>query len=102
MAILTSAVSPRSEEFKRNAAAMHGLVDRLRAEVRRVNEGGGPKARERHLARGKLLPRERVRTLLDVGSPFLELSQLAGHGLYGEDVVAAGIITGIGRINGQE
>ncbi|MBI1774965.1 MAG: methylcrotonoyl-CoA carboxylase [Proteobacteria bacterium] len=102
MAILKSAVNPRSEEFKRNAEAMRRLVQDLKSEIRRIKDGGGAKARERHLARGKLLPRERVRTLLDVGSPFLELSQLAGHGLYGEDVVAAGIITGIGRVQGQE
>src|SRR5258708_26250995 len=102
MAILKSTVNPRSEEFKRNAAAMRQLVDDLKRQVQRIKEGGGAQARERHLARGKLLPRDRVRTLLDLGSPFLELSQLAGHGLYGEDVVAAGIITGIGQIHGQE
>ena len=65
--------------------------------------GGGPKAVERHVARGKLPPRERVAALLDEGSPFLELSPLAGHALYGADAVpAGGIVTGIGRVHGQQ
>src|SRR5690606_30914870 len=67
-----------------------------------IKQGGGEQARERHLARGKLLPRERIRRLLDPGSPFLELSQLAAWGMYGNDVPAAGIITGIGRVSGRE
>jgi len=67
-----------------------------------IHQGGGSKACERHTSRGKLLPRERVQGLLDPGSPFLELSALAAHNVYGEDVPAAGIITGIGRVSGQE
>ena len=95
MTVWKSALSPRSAEFQANAEAMAGLVADLRAKVAAVKQGGGAKARDKHLARGKLLPRERVRQLLDVGSPFLELSQLAAHGVYGEDIPAAGIITGI-------
>ena len=64
--------------------------------------GGGEEARKRHLGRKKLLPRDRVETLLDPGSPFLELSQLAGYELYEDDVTAGGIITGIGRVSGTE
>ena len=73
-----------------------------RRSSRASGEGGGTQARERHLARGKLLPRERIRLLLDPGAPFLELSPLAAHGLYGEDVPAGGIVTGIGPVMGQE
>ncbi|HEX6103522.1 MAG TPA: carboxyl transferase domain-containing protein, partial [Alphaproteobacteria bacterium] len=102
MAVLKSAVNTRSAEFQANAEAMRKLVEDLRRQVDRVREGGGSAAREKHAARGKLLPRERIRLLLDVGSPFLELSQLAAHGLYGDEVPAAGIITGIGRVSGRE
>jgi 3-methylcrotonyl-CoA carboxylase beta subunit len=102
MTVLKTAVDPRSQEFRANAAGMAALVDDLRAKVDAVREGGGAAARERHLARGKLLPRERVRTLLDPGAPFLELSQLAAHGMYGDEVPAAGLITGIGRVSGRE
>ena len=77
MTILTSALDPRSESFRGNDAAMRGLVADLRAKLAAVEEGGGEAARRRHLARGKLLARERVRLLLDPGSPFLELSALA-------------------------
>ncbi len=102
MAVLKSAVNTRSAEFQASAEAMRMLVEDLRRQADRVREGGGPAAREKHLARGKLLPRERIRLLLDVGSPFLELSQLAAHGLYGDEVPAAGIIAGIGRVSGRE
>ena len=102
MTVLKSAVDPRSEEFRTNAAAMAALVADLRAKVDGVRLGGGEAARQKHLARGKLLPRERVRTLLDPGAPFLELSQLAAHGAYDDDVPAAGLITGIGRVSGRE
>src|SRR5579859_2878736 len=102
MTILSSAVDPRSEAFRDNEAAMAALVADLRAQVDGVRLGGGESARAKHLARGKLLPRDRVRTLIDPGSPFLELSQLAAHGLYGGDIAGAGIITGIGRIMGRE
>ncbi|MBL8704414.1 MAG: methylcrotonoyl-CoA carboxylase, partial [Rhodospirillales bacterium] len=102
MAVLKSTVDPRGAEFQANAERMAALVDDLRQTVGRIRAGGGPDARAKHLARGKLLPRDRVRTLLDVGSPFLELSQLAAHGMYGDEVPAAGIITGIGRVSGRE
>ena len=85
-----------------NARAMRALVSDLRARVAGVMLGGGEAARARHVSRGKLLPRERIRQLTDAGAPFLELSQLAGYGMYEDDVPAAGIITGIGRVAGRE
>jgi 3-methylcrotonyl-CoA carboxylase beta subunit len=102
MAVLSTSADPRSDAFRANAAAMEALVAQLRATVERVREGGGEQARQRHLSRGKLLPRERIRTLLDAASPFLEFSQLAAQGMYGEEIPAAGIITGIGRVSGRE
>jgi 3-methylcrotonyl-CoA carboxylase beta subunit len=102
MTILTTSLDRRSEMFAANAAAMRALVADLREKVAAIREGGGEAARRRHLARGKLLPRERVRALLDPGSPFLELSQLAAFGMYDGEVPAAGIVTGIGRIMGRE
>ena len=92
----------RSPEFAANADAMRALVADLNAVAERVRVGGGPVARDRHVARGKLLPRERVRALLDPLSPFLEVGQLAAHGMYGGEVPAAGMIAGIGRIRGRE
>jgi len=102
MTVLKSAIDTRSEEFRRNRAANEALVVDLRARVKSVSRGGGEAAREKHLARGKLLPRERVRELLDPGAPFLELSQLAANGLYDDEVPAAGLVTGIGRVAGRE
>ena len=102
MSVLKSSIDVRSDEYQRNAGIMGGLVADLREKVARVRLGGDEKSRARHVERGKLLPRERVRHLLDVGSPFLELSQLAAWGLYDDEVPGAGIITGIGRVCGQE
>jgi len=102
MTVLTTSLDRRSEAFAANAEAMRALVEDLREKVAAIREGGGEAARRRHLARGKLLPRERVRALLDPGSPFLELSQLAAFGMYDGEVPAAGIVTGIGRIMGRE
>src|ERR687897_250292 len=102
MSVIASAIDTRSPAFQANAAAMRALIDDLHELVQRTKEGGDERARERHLARGKLLPRERVRRLLDPGSPFLELSQLAAHGMYDDEVPCAGIITGIGRVVGRE
>jgi 3-methylcrotonyl-CoA carboxylase beta subunit len=102
MATIKSAINPRTAEFAENAEHMQQQVNDLHDKLENIKLGGGEQARERHTSRGKLLPRERVNTVLDPGSPFLELSQLAAHDVYGEDVPAAGIITGIGRINGQE
>src|SRR4051812_21569302 len=102
MTVLRSDIDPRSPEFVANAATMRGLVDDLRARVAEAQQGGGEAARKRHLDRNKLLPRDRVAALIDPGSPFLELSQLAAYGLYGNEVPAAGIVTGIGRVSGRE
>ncbi len=99
---IRSQIDTRSEAFQRNAQAMRALVADLHARIREVEAGGGAAARERHKARGKLLVRERIDRLLDAGAPFLELSPLAAHGVYGEPVPAAGLITGIGRIAGRE
>src|SRR5690242_719448 len=100
--VLGTAVDPASETFRANAQAQQALVAVLRTRIAGAAEGGGARARDRHTARGKLLPRERVDTLLDPGSPFLELSPLAADGLYGGDAPAAGLITGVGRVAGRE
>jgi 3-methylcrotonyl-CoA carboxylase beta subunit len=100
MNVLESQIDPRSAEFQANAAAMAALVEDLRAKAREVSEGGGAAAREKHVARGKLLPRERVERLLDPGTPFLEVGQLAALGMYDGQAPSAGLITGIGRVHG--
>jgi 3-methylcrotonyl-CoA carboxylase beta subunit len=102
MNVLESTLNSRSEEFRSNADRMQTLVDDLQSQVQEVRLGGGEKYQERHRSRGKLLARDRIDALIDPGSPFLELSQLAAHGVYGESVAAAGIVTGIGRVAGQE
>src|SRR5690554_786808 len=102
MAILQTHINTRSPEFAANEAAMRELVGDLRGLLQRIAEGGGAQAQARHTARGKLLPRERIDRLLDAGSPFLEIGQLAAHEVYGEDVPAAGVIAGIGRVEGVE
>jgi 3-methylcrotonyl-CoA carboxylase beta subunit len=103
MAILESKINIRSEEFSNNQTLMQAVVDDLRQKVATIELGGGHKYRERHIAKGKLLPRDRINHLLDEGSPFLELSQLAGHEVYKDEFVpAAGVITGIGRVSGQD
>jgi 3-methylcrotonyl-CoA carboxylase beta subunit len=100
--MIKSQLNPRGEEFRANAERMRGLVADLKEKTDRVAMGGDDKARERHLSRGKLLPRDRVRGLLDPGSPFLEIGQLAAYGMYGGDVHSASMITGIGRVSGRE
>jgi 3-methylcrotonyl-CoA carboxylase beta subunit len=100
--MIKSRINNRSEEFIANAAHMQALVDDLAAKVAAVRLGGGESYQQRHQSRGKLLPRDRIDALVDPGSPFLELSQLAAHCVYGEEVAAAGIITGIGRVAGKE
>ena len=102
MSVIKSSISTRSDDFAQNREAMLTLVGDLKDKVETVKQGGGEKARQRHLDRGKLLPRDRVRNLLDPGAPFLELSQLAAFGMYGGEVPSAGIITGIGRVAGRE
>src|SRR5262249_20443918 len=99
---LQTEIDSSSERFRANQARMSALAEDLRAQVHRAALGGGEDARRKHTARGKLLPRERVQTLIDPGSPFLELSPLAAHGMYDGDAPAAGLITGIGRIHGRE
>jgi 3-methylcrotonyl-CoA carboxylase beta subunit len=102
MGVIQSQARPRSPEFQENAAALRALVADLREKVGQVVQGGGAAARERHVGRGKLLPRDRVDRLLDPGAPFLELGQLAAFGLYDGDAPCAGLIAGIGRVHGQE
>ncbi|MCB1781747.1 MAG: methylcrotonoyl-CoA carboxylase, partial [Candidatus Competibacteraceae bacterium] len=102
MSVIKSRINPRSAEFQANASAMRILVADLRDKIAQVALGGSEAARTKHLARGKLLPRERVNYLLDPGTPFLEISQLAAYGLYGNEAPAAGMITGIGRVQGNE
>ena len=99
---IISSVSTSSDEFKANAAAMRALVADLAAKRAEAATGGPERLRERHAARGKLLPRDRVLRLIDPGSPFLELSPLAASTMYTKDIHAAGIITGVGRISGRE
>ncbi|WP_047248351.1 carboxyl transferase domain-containing protein [Chromobacterium subtsugae] len=100
MPILESKLSPRAADFVANADKMRALVDDLKQKVAQAALGGGEKARAKHTARGKLLPRERIDLLLDPGAPFLELSQLAAYNMYGGDAPGAGVIAGIGRISG--
>jgi 3-methylcrotonyl-CoA carboxylase beta subunit len=100
MPLLKSRIDVASDAFRQNAQRMRGLLAELHERVARAAEGGGADARRKHLARGKLLPRERIDALLDPGSPFLELSQLAAFGMYGDEAPGAGIVTGIGRVSG--
>jgi 3-methylcrotonyl-CoA carboxylase beta subunit len=102
VAVIKTSADVASKEFRANQAAMRALVAELEARRAKAAEGGPPQARERHLARGKLLPRERVMMLIDPGTPFLELSPLAANGLYDDAIHGAGIITGVGRVAGRE
>tara|TARA_R110002072_G_scaffold7773_6_gene41573 strand:- start:4870 stop:6477 length:1608 start_codon:yes stop_codon:yes gene_type:complete len=102
MAILKSQINPRSTEFLENSEHLLGLVADLKEKVQQIYKGGGEKNQTRHKSRGKLLARDRIDTLLDEGSPFLELSQFAAYDCYEDDVPAAGIITGVGRVSGLE
>ncbi|HVR92192.1 MAG TPA: carboxyl transferase domain-containing protein [Novosphingobium sp.] len=100
--VLATTYNPDSPEAQGNAAHNRGLRDELWAKVAAAALGGNEKSRERHVSRGKLLPRERVERLLDPGSPFLEVGQLAANGLYSDEVPGAGLITGIGRVSGRQ
>jgi 3-methylcrotonyl-CoA carboxylase beta subunit len=99
---LRSSADTASEAFKRNHSANSALAAELRDKLETAARGGSDRARDRHVSRGKLLPRDRVDTLTDPGSPFLELSPLAADGMYDGDAPAAGIITGVGRVEGRE
>ncbi|HNT84280.1 MAG TPA: carboxyl transferase domain-containing protein [Ottowia sp.] len=107
MPAIDTKLNPRSADFQANAQAMRALVDDLRAQVRKVSEGGGEAARKKHMDRGKLLPRVRVQMLLDPGTPFLEIAPLAALHMYqdrnGQDEApAAGMVAGIGRVSGVD
>jgi 3-methylcrotonyl-CoA carboxylase beta subunit len=102
MSVLESQLNPRSADFQANAAAMKALVDDLNAQIAKAAAGGGEAARAKHVARGKLLPRDRVQMLLDPGTPFLELAPLAAHAMYNGDAPCAGVIAGIGRVSGVD
>src|SRR5882724_7795636 len=99
---IKSSLNLRSEDFLANAKAMRGLVADLREKTARVARGGSEESRQRHLARGKLLARDRINALVDPGAAILELSPLAAYGMYGGDVPAASIVTCIGRVAGRE
>lgn len=103
MNVLPSGIDSRSDDYKKNSAEMERLVTDLRAKLNTVQQGGGPKAVEKHVSRGKLTARQRIGALLDSNSPFLELSPLAGWEMYGkEHVPSGGMVSGIGRVQGQE
>ncbi|MDW9427995.1 methylcrotonoyl-CoA carboxylase [Sinorhizobium meliloti] len=102
MTVLRSHISPSSEEFKANRAAMTEAIATIEDAVRLAAAGGGETARERHVSRGKLLPRDRLATLIDPGTPFLEVGATAAYGMYNDDAPGAGLITGIGRISARE
>ena len=102
MTQLNSAIDTASASFQENAGAMSGLIAELREKTAEAAQGGSERAREKHLSRGKLLPRERVERLLDPGSPFLEIGALAANGMYEGNVHGAGMIAGIGRVSGRE
>src|SRR5579883_2419402 len=99
---IESRVNTGSEDFRRNRAVMEDAVAHLRARVEAARLGGPPEARTRHTQRGKLLVRERIRRLLDPGTPFLELSPLAANGMYDDEAPGSGLVTGIGRLMGRE
>ncbi|HLQ86411.1 MAG TPA: carboxyl transferase domain-containing protein, partial [Salinisphaeraceae bacterium] len=102
MSIIESKIRTGSDAYRANHEAMQALVDELRTITAQTAVGGSESARKRHAERGKLPARERIDRLLDPGSPFLELSPLAAHGMYGGDIAAAGIVTGVGRVQGRE
>lgn len=101
MSVLETQINPHSETFLQNKARMEGLLQDLKAKLGHIYQGGGEAARARHIKHGKLLPRERIERLLDIGSPFLEFSALAGLGLYEDEVPAGGLITGLGLIQNK-
>jgi 3-methylcrotonyl-CoA carboxylase beta subunit len=102
MPVIQSRVNTHSDEFKANDSYMRSLASDLREKVAAISLGGNESSRKRHVDRGKLLPRDRIDELLDPGSPFLELSQFAAFGMYDDEAPCAGLVTGIGRVHGQE
>ena len=102
MSVFETRFNARSDEGQANAQAMRAQVADLKDKVTAIADGGGEAARSKHIARGKLLPRDRVQMLLDPGTPFLELSQLAAYGMYDDAAPSAGIITGVGKVAGRE
>src|SRR5512144_206126 len=102
MPAIRTRLDPSSPDFRANVEHHRALAEDLRRQVERIAQGGGAEAQKKHTARGKLLPRDRVRALLDPGAPFLELSQLAATGMYDDDAPSAGLITGLGRVEGRE
>ncbi|MDP2263529.1 MAG: carboxyl transferase domain-containing protein, partial [Hydrogenophaga sp.] len=107
MPALDTKLNARSADFQANAAAMRAVVDDLKAQIDKATFGGGEAARAKHVARGKLLPRDRVQMLLDPGTPFLELSPLAAMGMYpdrdgSDSAPCAGVIVGVGRVSGVD
>ncbi len=102
MTVIKSSIDTKGAAFASNAEAVHALLDDLKTKLAWIKQGGGPEAQAKHEARGKLPVRERIRNLIDPGAPFLELSQFAAYEVYGDDVPAGGIITGIGPVEGVE
>ncbi|MEI7784770.1 MAG: carboxyl transferase domain-containing protein [Betaproteobacteria bacterium] len=102
MSVIQTQLNPRSAEFQAHAAQMQAAVDDLQVQIAQAAAGGGQVARDRHTARGKWLPRDRVQGLLDPGTPFLELAPLAAHAMYKGDAPCAGVIVGIGRVSGVD
>ncbi len=102
MTVIKSAINTKSDAFSVNHDHMVEQVDDLKSVIETIKQGGGEKAAARHQSRGKLLPRDRINALLDPGSPFLEIGQLAAHDVYDDYVPCAGVVAGIGRVNGQE
>lgn len=100
ISVLPTVVDVSSPDFRENNQQMKELVDRMTETHTKIAQGGPQKAKDKHISRGKMLPRDRVTALIDPGTSFLELSALAGHDVYGEDVPAGGIITGIGTVEG--
>ena len=100
--VLDTKVDANSDQFRANAAHNRALAEELRTRVAAAALGGNAQSRERHTDRGKLLPRDRVERLLDAGSPFLEVGQLAANGQYGDEVPGAGMIAGVGRVSGRQ
>src|SRR5690606_8388839 len=102
MPVIRSQLSTSSETFRANEARMTALLADLAEKAALIERGGPEDARRRHVTRGKMLPRERIATLLDTGAPFLEIGQFAAWGMYEGDVPSAGLIAGVGRVEGRE